>query len=106
VRIWDARTGQELLAFKAHTDLITCVCYSPDSLTLVTGSLDATVKLWDARTGQEKFTLLGHEGGVHTVAFSTDGDTILSGGGRGDARGFADGISELKLWSARSGQEK
>jgi WD40 repeat protein/tRNA A-37 threonylcarbamoyl transferase component Bud32 len=106
VRVWDARTGQELFACKGHTDLITCVCFSPDGLTLVTGSMDATVKLWDARTGQEKFTLLGHEGGVHTVAFSTDGDTILSGGGLGDARGFADGISELKLWSARSGQEK
>jgi WD40 repeat protein len=104
VRVWDARTGQELVASKGHTHLITCVCFSPDGLTLVTGSTDTTVKLWDARTGQEKFTLLGHEGGVHTVAFSTDGDTILSGGGLGDARGFADGISELKLWSARSGQ--
>src|SRR5262249_25535854 len=34
VKIWDARTGQELLALRGHKDGVLSVCFSPDGLRL------------------------------------------------------------------------
>src|SRR5262249_59415727 len=53
VRLWDARTGQELLVLKGHTGTVCSVCFSPDGTRLATASADQTARLWDARTGQE-----------------------------------------------------
>jgi WD40 repeat protein len=45
-KVWDARTGQELLTLKGHTGAVHCVCFSPDGTRLATASQDGTVKVW------------------------------------------------------------
>jgi DNA-binding beta-propeller fold protein YncE len=92
VRVWDARSGQQLLALKGHTDTVTSVAFSPDGTRLASGSDDQTVKVWDARSGQQLLALKGHRGGV---AFSPDG-TRLATGSRDQT---------VKVWDARSGQQ-
>jgi WD40 repeat protein/serine/threonine protein kinase len=97
VKLWDARTGQELRTLRGHTSLVRSVAFSPDGQMLASGSYDQTVKLWDARTGQELHTLRGQHAHrwIQSVAFSPDGHLVASG---------CDDKT-IKLWDARSGQE-
>ena len=73
VKVWDAQTGQELLAFKGHADWVQNVGFSPDGKRLATASADKTVKVWDAETGLELLALKGHSGNDNGAAFSPDG---------------------------------
>jgi WD40 repeat protein len=61
---------------------------SLDGRSVLSGSLDDTLKLWDVATGNEIRTLAGHTNTVLSVAFSPDGKAALSGS--------AD--NTLKLW--------
>src|SRR5262249_14181938 len=83
-----------------------CVAFSSDSKRIVSGSDDATVRVWDARTGGLKLTLGKHSGSVIAVAFSPDGETIAAGTGRWVQKEKMHLAREVKVWDARTGQEK
>ncbi len=55
------------------------IAFSPDSMTIATGSADYTIKLWDIKTLAQKRILKGHREKVQAVAFSHDGETLASG---------------------------
>jgi WD40 repeat protein/serine/threonine protein kinase len=95
VKIWDARTGQEIRTLKGHAQGVTSVTFSPDGALLASGSIDNTVKLWNARTGKEIRALKGHTREVTSVAFSPDGAHLASGSGD----------NSVKVWDPRTGQE-
>lgn len=80
-KVWDAETGQQLLALQGHLDSVTCVAVSPDGQRIVTGSEDKTAKVWDSQTGRELLTLTELHERVKTVAFSPDGKRIAIAGG-------------------------
>jgi hypothetical protein len=61
VRVWDARTGQELLVLKGHTGSVWAVSFSDDGKHIASWSSDVTVRVWDAVTGHEAIPpLRGH----------------------------------------------
>jgi WD40 repeat protein len=95
VKIWDARTGVELLTLQGHTDMVHSLDFSPDGTHLASGSSDRTAKVWDARTGVELLTLQGHTDMVLSLAFSPDGARLASGS-----------LDQtVKVWDARTGVE-
>jgi WD40 repeat protein/DNA-binding SARP family transcriptional activator len=95
VRVWDARTGQELLTLTGHTEPLNGVAFSPDGTRLASASLDGTARVWDTATGQELLTLIGHTDGLLDVAFSPDGRHLATAGKDQTAR----------VWDAVVGEE-
>jgi WD40 repeat protein len=95
-RIWDMRTGKELLTLRGHEAIVNSVAFSPDGTRLVSGSGDATAKVWDVATGEALLTLRGHSEPVQGVAFSPDGHLVASAGRDG----------RVRLWEASTGQSR
>ena len=77
-RIFDTKSGKELLSFKQHRDRILSVKFSRDGERMATGSYDRTAIVWNARTGKVQHQLKGHNGAVMSVAFSPAGKTLAS----------------------------
>jgi len=97
IKLWDVKTGTEILTLTWHDKPISSVAFSPDGTILASGSWDGAIKLWDVKTGTEILTL-GHDKSISSVAFSPDG-TILAAG-LGDYT-----IKQVKLWNVKTGTE-
>jgi WD40 repeat protein len=104
-KIWDVRTGQELLSIQAHPDRLGLngELYSPDGRLLATiirsnsDGYNAQVKIWDAESGEEISTLSfpGRTGDILGLAFSPDGERLVTGSVFG----------VLKIWEVKTGKE-
>nr|KAJ3419222.1 general transcription repressor [Polyrhizophydium stewartii] len=47
IRLWDTRTGQLLERFVGHVNSVYAVAFSPTGMSLVSGSLDKSLRVWD-----------------------------------------------------------
>jgi WD40 repeat protein len=79
LRVWDVATDKRLMEWRGHEQGVPTIALSPDGRTLVSGSIDKTVKVWDVANGKERFTLAGHTKEVLAIAMSPDGKTLISG---------------------------
>ena len=96
VWLYDTDTSKELALLKGHTGTVTCVAFSTDGKTLVSGSVDTTIRCWDTLTGKLKATLTGHVGSITLLKFLPDGE-ILASGSRDDT---------IRLWDLKTRQLK
>lgn len=79
VKVWNARTGQNIHTLKGHTRGVNDVAVSPDGRVLASCSDDDTVKIWDFSTGALVYTLTEHTRDVNTVVISQDSRFVASG---------------------------
>ncbi|MBL7063144.1 MAG: hypothetical protein ISS49_02905 [Anaerolineae bacterium] len=101
-RLWDARTGEELVVLKHGSD-VNSVAFSPDGRLVVTASQDGTARVWDVITGEE-LAILQHGGGVISAAFSPafspDGRLLVTGSHDDTAR-----VWEVTIEEKQDGEE-
>ena len=75
-----------LYVLTGHTDDVTEVAFSPDSLLVASSSSDGTVQLWNVGDGSLQRVLEGHTDSVNTLDFSPDGSLLASGSNDGTVR--------------------
>ncbi|HEX5708200.1 MAG TPA: PQQ-binding-like beta-propeller repeat protein [Pyrinomonadaceae bacterium] len=103
-RVWEAKTGKELLRL-AHPEEVLSAVFSSDGRAVLTACADGRARLWDAESGVLKLEL-AHTGVVTSAVFSPDGRHALTA-----SRGFVI-IGGLKsrdttphLWDLETGRE-
>ncbi len=81
ILLWDLASGQpHAEPLKGQSGLVRALAFSPDGLTLASGSEDHTILLWDLKTNAPKgLPLDRHQEAVTSLAFSPDGKTLASG---------------------------
>ncbi len=90
IKVWDAKAGKLLTAFKGHGETLESLAVSKDGKLIASASEDKTVIVREADSGKEVATLKGHTGAVHGVAFSPDGKKLATAGAEGS----------VKIWDA------
>ena len=78
-----------------HLRRVTAVAFHPDGKSVISGSLDGTIKQWDSTTGAEIRSIAAHEKVIHDVCFNKDGSKIAS----------ASADKKIKVWDVESGNE-
>jgi WD40 repeat protein len=83
VRLFDLNHRRLRMELKGHKGQVSAVAFSPDGVTIATGSWDQTVKLWDTATGQERITFRWPIGRVYCLSYAPDGLRLAAGGDLG-----------------------
>jgi WD40 repeat protein/serine/threonine protein kinase len=78
VKVWDARTWQQVQNWRAHDARVFSVAWGPNSQYLASGGIDQKILVWDLSTGALVHTLPGHTGTINHLAFSPDGQYVAS----------------------------
>jgi WD40 repeat protein/class 3 adenylate cyclase len=94
LHVWDAATGEELIAPESETSGYRAVAFSQDGERVYTGGQDSSVRIWDASSGENLRILAGHTGIVAALAFSPDFRSFASAGDDG-----------CKFWDLGPGKE-
>lgn len=61
----------------AHTSIVSCLDFSPDTQRLASGSLDGTIRLWNTKNGRGAGVVHSGES-IGNIGFSPDGLRIVS----------------------------
>ena len=91
--LWNQCQGDNFHTFSGHSNVVSCVAFSPDGQTLASGSWDHSVKLWDVANRRLLATLPAHSGRVAWLAFSRAGENLATADDAG-----------LKLWNVQTHQ--
>jgi WD40 repeat protein/predicted DNA-binding protein (UPF0251 family) len=78
IHVWDLVTGKLIRVWDGHKERVTCVAVSPDGRSILTGSLDRTLRLWDLATGRVRHEFTAHRAYVTSVAFAPDGRRFVA----------------------------
>jgi WD40 repeat protein len=88
-------TGEQVHELKGHTKTVNSAAFSSDGKSIVSASLDETVRVWNASTGEQVHELEGHTHWVYSAAFSSDGKSIVS----------ASRDKTVRVWNASTGEQ-
>jgi WD40 repeat protein len=92
--IRDAKTGKLVANLEGHTYQVTCLTWTTDGKTLISGSYDCSIRTWNTTTWQQVAVWTGHTNGVIGIAISPNGRILASASRDNTAR----------LWNFETGQ--
>ncbi|XP_053677511.1 protein qui-1 [Anopheles nili] len=95
LRIWSLTREDEKYTV-SHSDEITCFVITADSLYVITGSRDMSLKVWQATGGKLAQVLVGHTDAVTCVAVSVTNKSQVISGSKD---------SNLIIWDIHTGEE-
>jgi WD40 repeat protein len=78
LKIWDAKTGKLITNLKGHTKIVYCLAWTADGSTLISGSMDFSIRTWNTTTWQQIHVLTGHTDDVYRIAISPNGPVLAS----------------------------
>ncbi len=93
ITLWKLPSGRWVRTIEAHTEAVTQILFGPTGTSLISGSLDGSLRIWDRSKGN----LMGQaetSSPIHALA--------LTGNGRQIASGSEDGV--IRIWPSRSDQ--
>ncbi len=93
--IWQMPEGYLLKKIKAHNELVQDISFAQDNHTLLSGSLDKSIKLWDAETGTNLYTK-NIDSEVWSVDITSDAGIIIAGCADGTVRYYYKEKTESK----------
>jgi WD40 repeat protein len=93
--LWDAKTMSKKEQLNGHRNWVVSLAFSPDSSTIVSGSVvDNTVNIWDMETKEIKQTLTDHKNTPRCVTFNKDGTKLATGSSDNHIRIYSLPVSE------------
>lgn len=94
LKVWNAKTGEEMRTLKRHSDNIYDVAFHPSGQYFASASRDKTIRLWDFKTGEVVRTYAGHDKAIMDIEFLPDGNHIISASLDGS----------IRLWETKTGK--
>jgi WD40 repeat protein len=94
IKIWDAKTGKLITNLKGHRESVSCLAWTADGSTLISGSEDYSIRTWNTTTWQQIHVLKGHTSCVISIAISPNVPILASASWDDTAR----------LWNLENGQ--
>lgn len=95
LKIWSLTREDEKYSV-SHSDEITCFTITADSLYIITGSRDMSLKVWQATGGKLAQVLVGHSDAVTCCAVSVTNKTQVTSGSKD---------TNLIIWDLHTGEE-
>ncbi|XP_059226569.1 protein qui-1 isoform X2 [Stomoxys calcitrans] len=95
LKIWSLTREDEKYSV-SHSDEITCFTITADSLYIITGSRDMSLKVWQATGGKLAQVLVGHSDAVTCAAVSVTNKTQVTSGSKD---------TNLIIWDLHTGEE-
>jgi WD40 repeat protein len=102
VQLLDVASFQIVRTLEGHTEFITAVDFSPDSMRLLSASADNTIRLWDVETGQPLQVQDGALDSGTEVEFDFIQDVAFGPTGRTAVSSSID--TWIRLWDVESGR--
>lgn len=83
VHLWDLRNKEGRMILGGAVNTFTCMAFTADSQTLITGDEHGSVRLWDVRSLKQTVMFPAHGGWVKGLGVSSSGKTLVTGGNDG-----------------------
>ena len=94
VRVWDAKTGAEIMALEGHEDTVDSVRFLPDGQQLLSASWDGTIRRWELETGGEVQRYTVEDALIFMIDLLPNGAQFVS----------ASSDAIIRLWDIESGE--
>lgn len=76
---WDPLAGTEFSTLRGHTGMITSIHWSPNGDSLLSSSLDGSVRVWNMHDASTLKSWQAHDKGVATAGILASGDLVTLG---------------------------